>query len=82
MQLSITMPVSGLTDKVGEQDNKLENLDCPFAKLEGHKPPQIKVQALLAKPDWDAKRQNPWKSEDKENVMVIDSDTNERSCAN
>lgn len=43
MQLSTTLLPLGLTDKVGEQDNKLETLACHFAKLGGYKLLQIKV---------------------------------------
>lgn len=46
-----TLLASGLADKVGVQDNKLENLVCHFAKMGGCKLPHIKVQVLVTKPD-------------------------------
>ena len=36
MQMSTTLLASGLVDKVEEQQIKLENLMCHFAKLGGH----------------------------------------------
>lgn len=61
---------------MGEQDNQLETLTCYFAKLRGYKLLQIKVQVLVIKAVWDAKRWNPWESkESKEDVVVIDSET-------
>ena len=47
-----------------------------FAKLRGWKLSQIKATALLKKPDWDAKRRNPWESEEseEEEVTMIDSE--------
>ena len=53
MWLSTTLLASGLADKVGEHDNKLQTLVCHFAKLGGHKLWWIKVQALVTKPDCD-----------------------------
>lgn len=65
-----------MADKLGVEDNKLEHLQCHFAKLRGHKLPRIKVKALVAKADWDTKKWNPWEREKKEeeDVVVIDSD--------
>ena len=61
---------------MGEQDNQLETLICYFAKLGGYKLLQIKVQVLVTKDVWDAKRWNLWESkESKEDVVVIDSET-------
>ena len=51
MQLSATLLASGLPDKVGEQDNKLETLVYHFAELEGCKLLWIKLQVLVTKPD-------------------------------
>ena len=51
VQLSTTLLASGLTDKVGEQNNKLETLACHFAKLGGHKLSWIKVRVLVTKCD-------------------------------
>ena len=47
-----------LADKVGEQD-ELETLACYFDKLRVCTLPQIKVGALVTKPDWDIKGWNP-----------------------
>lgn len=44
-----TVLPSGLADKVGEEDNKLENLVCHFAKLEGHMISRVKIQTLVKK---------------------------------
>ena len=35
------------------------------------------------RPDWDTKSWNPWESDDseEEDVVVIDEETDERSCA-
>ena len=42
-------------------------------KLGWHKLLQIKVWALVTKPNWDAKRWSHWKNEnEEEDVMVID----------
>ena len=41
--MSPTPLASGLADKVGEQDNKLDTLAYHFAKLGGYKLLQIKV---------------------------------------
>lgn len=38
-------------EEVGEQINKLENLACHFAKLGGHRLPQIEVWAIVRKPN-------------------------------
>ena len=51
MQLSTTVLALGLTDKGGEWDNRLETLVCHFENLGEHKLRQIKVQALVTKPD-------------------------------
>lgn len=53
MWISTTLLASRLADKVGEQDNKLENLACYFAKVGGCKLLWRKVQVLVTKPDWD-----------------------------
>lgn len=49
--MSATLLASELTNKVGEQDNKLETSVCHFAKPGGHKLPQIKLRILETKPD-------------------------------
>ena len=38
---------------------------------------------LVTKPDWDAKRWDPWDSEESKNedVVVIDNETEATSCA-
>lgn len=41
-----TLPDSGQANKVGERDNKLETLPCHFAKLEGHRLLQNKIENL------------------------------------
>ena len=46
VQLSTTLLASGLTDKVGEQNNKLETFACHFAEWGGQKAPWIKVWVL------------------------------------
>lgn len=38
MCLSTALLASGLADKVGKKNNKLEILVCHFENLEGHKP--------------------------------------------
>ena len=74
--MSIIPLASGLADKVGEQDNKLETLACCFAKLGMHKPRQIKIWTFVTQSNWDPKTWNPWKSDknEKEDVMGIDSE--------
>lgn len=49
--MSTGLMTLGLEDKVGEQDSKLENLACHFAKLEGFKLPQTETWALVTKLD-------------------------------
>lgn len=51
MELSTTLLVSGLADKVEEKNNKKEILECYFDKLGNHKLPRIKVHVLVIKPD-------------------------------
>lgn len=45
VQLSTSLLLQGgkRIEEVGEQDNKLENLACRFAKLGGHRLPQMEV---------------------------------------
>lgn len=81
MQVSTTMLASGVADKVGEQDNRLETLAGCFAKPVGFKLLWIKVQALVTKPDWDTKRWNPWESEENKEEDVMDSETDAKPCA-
>lgn len=66
-----------LADEVGEQDNKLENFVCHFAKLRGCQLLWSKVWSPVTKAAWDAKRWNPQESEEdkEEDVVVIDSET-------
>lgn len=63
-----------LADEVEEQNKK--TLVCCFAKLRGHKLPWIKVSVLVMKPDCDAKKWKPCRSEQRkeEGVVVIDSE--------
>lgn len=42
--------------------------------------PQIKVTALVTKPDSDAKRWNPWESGEEE-VMMIDYEMEKKCCS-
>lgn len=49
--VSATMRASGLADKMGEQGHKLEASACSSSKVGGSKMPQIKIQALVTKPD-------------------------------
>lgn len=51
LQLSTTLLISGLTDKIGEEQKKLEILAYHFVNLGGLKLPQIKIQALGTMPD-------------------------------
>ena len=46
VQPSTSLPASGLADKVGEQNNKLEEIVCRSAGLRGHKLSCIKSQVL------------------------------------
>lgn len=48
-----------------------------FAKLGESKPLWIKIQMHVTKIDWNVKRGNPWESIEKEEDVVIDSETNE-----
>ena len=43
--------IFGAGDKVGERDNKLENLVCHFTKLGGHKMLWFKIWELVTKLD-------------------------------
>lgn len=71
-----------LADQMVEQEGKLETLLCSFVKLGRCNLPWIKVQALVTKPDWDAKRWNPWESkESKEEDVVIENKTDKTSRA-
>ena len=51
MLLYSTLLALGLAEKMGEQNNKLEILDCCFAKQGGQKLPQIRVRVLMTKSD-------------------------------
>lgn len=51
MGVSSALLASGLEDKLREQDDKLESSACCFARIGGHKLPQIKVQEFVTKPD-------------------------------
>ena len=51
MKVAPKLMAAGLVGKMGKQDNKLETSVCCFAKLGGHKLPQIKIWALATKPD-------------------------------
>lgn len=46
MWLSTTLLPLGPADNVGEQDNKLEDIVCCFAKLGGRKLPQVRPEHL------------------------------------
>lgn len=63
MQWSTTLLALRLADEVEEQNKK--TLVCCFAKLRGHKLPWIKVSVLVMKPDCDAKKWKPCRSEQK-----------------
>lgn len=81
MRLSTVLALE-LADQVVEQEGKLETLLCSFVKLGRRNLPWIKVQALVTKPDWDAKRWNPWESEESEEEdVVIESKTDKTSRA-
>ena len=75
VQRSTTLLASGLANKMGEQDNKLETSACRFAKLGEYKLTRIKVWTLLQSL-WDPKRWDPWESEEskEEDVMMIDNE--------
>lgn len=49
MLSATTLLASGQAEKVGKKDNKLETLARRFAKVRGHKMPQIKIHALVTK---------------------------------
>lgn len=49
--MSLTLLASGLADKMGEQDIKSEALVYCSAKLGGPKISQIKIWAIVTKPD-------------------------------
>lgn len=57
--MSTTVLALGLAEKVGEGDNKLENLVVNFAKLRGYRMPWVKIQELVTKSDWKTKSRNP-----------------------
>lgn len=71
MWLSTILLSLNLSDNVGKQDGKLDTLLCSFAKLGGHKLPQIKVQVFETKPEGDAKRWSPLESEESEEEDVV-----------
>lgn len=76
VHMSIALLTSGLTDKVGEQDNKLETLELrSFENLGGNKMQWIKVQVLVINSDQDIKGQNPWENEESEGegAVVLDN---------
>lgn len=76
VHMSTALLTSGLTDKVGEQDNKLETLELrSFENLGGNKMQWIKVQVLVINSDQDVKGQNPWESEESEgeDAVVLDN---------
>lgn len=76
VHMSIALLTSGLTDKVGEQDNKLETLELrSFENLGGNKMQWIKVQVLVINSDQDIKGQNPWENEESEgeDAVVLDN---------
>lgn len=64
---------------MGEPSAELETLACSPAKLGGCKPPWLKVQAQVTKPDWDTKRWDPRERDEneEEDVMVTDKETDE-----
>ena len=78
--MSTALLALGLADRVGEQDSKLEYLECHFEKLGGSKLQWIKVQALVTKPDWDTNGWNPWESEESkgEDAVGFDNETVEK----
>lgn len=49
--MSIALLALGLTNQMEKQDNKFGDLSVPFARLEGHELPHIKIQKLLTNPD-------------------------------
>lgn len=61
--VSTTLLASGLLDKVGEQENKLEILTCHLAKLGWNKLPRINIQVLVPKPKGNAMKWGSWESE-------------------
>lgn len=76
VHMSIALLTSGLTDKVGEQDNKLETLELrSFENLGGNKMQWIKVQVLVINSDQDIKGQNPWENKESEgeDAVVLDN---------
>lgn len=76
VHMSTALLTSGLTDKVGEQDNKLETLELrSFENLGGNKMQWIKVQVLVINSDQDVNGQNPWESEESEgeDAVVLDN---------
>lgn len=79
MQLFSTLVASHPTNKVREQDKKLETLTCCFAKLGGRKKIQSKVREVVTKPGFNNNSYNPQESEENKmgNIMVIDNETDE-----
>lgn len=76
VHMSTALLTSGLKDKVGEQDNKLETLELrSFENLGGNKMQWIKGQVLVINSDQDVKGWNPWESEESEgeDAVVLDN---------
>lgn len=76
MHTSTALLTSGLTDKLGEQDNKLETLDLrSFENPGGKKMQWIKVRVLAINSDQDINGWNPWESEASkgEDAVVLDN---------
>lgn len=74
--MSTALITSGLTEKLGEQDNKLQTLDLRSFENPGGKTMQwIKFRVLAINSDQDVKGWNPWESEASkgEDVVVLDN---------
>ena len=72
VQVFTALLASGLADKVGEEDNKLETLNAILQSCGGSKLTWFKIWTLVTNPDYDAKRWNPCENKNKEDVVMID----------